>query len=198
VRIAVVDYGAGNLTSVCKALRYLGAQPVRALSADALDDCRAVVIPGVGHFSATTALDARWRQAVMRHVEAGLPLLGICLGMQWLFEASEEAPGLAGLALFEGTCSKLAGPVKVPHVGWNTVESRGPSRLLEGMGNPAAYFNHSYAAPVCTATTATTLHGTPFCSVVERAEVFGVQWHPEKSGEAGLQTLRNFLEGAGC
>ena len=139
-----------------------------------------------------------WRQTIRAAVDAGTPLLGICVGMQWLFEGSDEAPGVPGLGLMQGRIARLEGDaearLKVPHVGWNALDIRGQGRLLQGLSSGAqVYFTHSYAAPVTDACAASTAHGTLFSSAVERDNVFGVQFHPEKSGDAGLQILRNFL-----
>lgn len=197
--IALIDYGAGNLTSVKKALTALGASFLVPRSPEACAGAAALIVPGVGHFSSTGALTEPWRAAIARAVEDGTPLLGICVGMQWLFAGSEEAPEVPGLGLLEGTCCLLRGDaarrIKIPHVGWNALEVRDGSRLLAGLGSGAhVYFTHSYAAPVTTDCVASTTHGACFAAAVERHRVFGVQFHPEKSGEAGLQILRNFLE----
>lgn len=191
--IAIVDYGAGNLASVCKAFRHVGADPGVVRVAGDLADASAIVVPGVGHFSATRALDETWRKAIRSAVDRGTPLLGICLGMQWLFEGSEESPEEPGLALIEGTCTRLEGAVKVPHVGWNSIGRCRDHALLAGVDNQDVYFTHSYVAPVTDACVASTEYGGRFASVVATGRVAGVQWHPEKSGEAGLQLLRNFL-----
>lgn len=194
--IALVDYGAGNLTSVIKGLAAAGAD-VHVISApEALGDPDAIVVPGVGHFAVTASLAGAWRETIFGFVDRGVPLLGICLGLQWLFEGSEEAPDVPGLGLMPGRCFRLTGDVKVPHVGWNTLEPVDrPSRLLANLGHgpTSAYFTHSYAAPIGPDTVARTTHGVPFASAVERELVFGVQFHPEKSGETGLAILRNFL-----
>jgi glutamine amidotransferase len=156
-----------------------------------------IVVPGVGHFGATASLDAAWRDAIKARLADGCPLFGICLGMQWLFEESTEAPGIPGLGLLAGRCTRLddqAGALKVPHVGWNALAAPRPSRLLDGVPSGAyVYFTHSYAAPVTEATAATTDYGNTFAAAVERDRVFGVQFHPEKSSGAGLQMIRNFL-----
>ncbi len=194
--LALLDYDAGNLASVRKALAFVGAEMFTPAGPEALSRASGIVVPGVGHFEATVVLDAGWREAVRAAVSAGTPLLGICLGLQWLFEGSEEAPGQPGLGLLPGRCSLLkAGPgLKVPHVGWNALSIRRPSRLLEQVDDGAqAYFTHSFVAPVTDACVATTTHGVPFASVVERGVVFGAQCHPEKSGTVGLTLLRNFL-----
>ena len=194
--IGVVDYGVGNLASVMKALAFVGATPTRTADPAAIRGAGAIVIPGVGHFAATSGLGGDWREAITDAIGRGVPVLGICLGMQWLFDGSREAPLVAGLGAMEGTCSVLYGDVKVPHVGWNTLaKSAKESVLLAGVADGAfAYFTHSYAAPVTEDAVATTTHGHEFASVVERGRTFGVQWHPEKSGDVGLAVLRNFVE----
>jgi imidazole glycerol-phosphate synthase subunit HisH len=197
INLAIIDYGAGNVTSVAKAFRHLGAAPRTVKDVAGLDQATGIVVPGVGHFARTTAIDAAMRSALRRAIERGIPLLGICLGLHWLFEGSTEAPDAAGLGVFKGRCGELRGAqgVKVPHVGWNAIEGAvNESRLLEGLENGAyAYFCHSYAAPCGDGTTASTSHGDAFSAVVEREAVFGVQFHPEKSGAAGLQLLGNFV-----
>jgi glutamine amidotransferase len=193
--IALIDYGAGNLTSVRKALSALGVDAHTPASAADLDRAAGIIVPGVGHFAATKALDAAWREAILARVGARVPLLGICLGMQWLFEGSDEAPDVPGLGRIAGQCTRLSGPVKIPHVGWNSLEPTRPSRLLAGVADGAqVYFTHSYAAPVTPECAAVTTHATTFAAAVERDLVFGVQFHPEKSSTAGLQILRNFLD----
>lgn len=197
--IALVDYGAGNLTSVIKALRAVGAEVRLTSQVHDVNEARAIVVPGVGHFSATASLGPEWRTAVQSAIGRGVPLLGICLGLQWLFEGSAEAPETPGLGLIHGRCFRLEGDVKVPHVGWNTLElAARPTRLFSGVPSGAsAYFTHSYAAPVCGDTMATTVHAMPFSAAVERDLVFGVQFHPEKSGATGLAILTNFLKVVG-
>lgn len=192
MKVGLVDYGAGNLSSVRKALAHVGLEVVVTNSSADVRNCRALIVPGVGHFDATTPLDGDLRSTILDHVKKGKALLGICLGLQWLFEGSEEAPGVPGLGFLSGTCFKLGSTVKVPHVGWNTLERARPSPILDGAEGAFVYFTHSYAAPVTDAAVATTVHGRRFASVVGVGNVFGVQWHPEKSGDAGLRVLRNF------
>jgi glutamine amidotransferase len=193
-RVALLDYRAGNLTSVRKALNALGACVFTPSTPAEIENARALIVPGVGHIGSTKALSADWRAAISGAIGRGTPLLGICLGLQWLFDSSAEAPEIAGLGIFPGRCERLPSTVKVPHVGWNALEIVRPSALLDGVADGAqVYFTHSYAAPLTEATVAATTHGARFTAVVERDRIFGVQFHPEKSGEVGLQVLRNFL-----
>jgi imidazole glycerol-phosphate synthase subunit HisH len=195
--IAVVDYGAGNLTSVLKGLRAAGASPVITSQAAEIARADAIVIPGVGHFAATEAIGPQVRSTLLDAARAGTPMLGICLGLQFLFDGSTEAPGVPGLGLLDGQCSLLPGStgVKVPHVGWNSLMIRGSSQLLAGIENGSqVYFTHSYAGPLTSAPTASCEHGRPFAAVVERRNVFGVQFHPEKSADTGIRLLRTFVQ----
>lgn len=204
--IALIDYGAGNLTSVRKALTSLGADYATPASPSELRRFSALIVPGVGHFAATEALVGPWRDAIGAEVRGGKPLFGICLGMQWLFEGSDEAPEVPGLGVLPGRVTRLQGNaeerMKIPHVGWNSLRFRRaegpalvPTRILAGLDDGAhVYFTHSFAAPVTDACVAATTHAETFAAVVERDNVFGVQFHPEKSSDAGLQIIRNFLE----
>jgi imidazole glycerol-phosphate synthase subunit HisH len=203
LQVALIDYRAGNLTSVRKALSEVGAEVLTPSSPDDLARARAIIVPGVGHFGATRALDAGWAKAIGAAIEEGRPLLGICLGMQWLFESSEEAPDLPGLGLLSGRCRRLAGApacdgrpaIKVPHVGWNSLDiRRADASIVAGVPSGAqVYFTHSFVAPLTADTVATTSHGEEFAAIVQRGRVAGVQFHPEKSGAVGLRVLRNFM-----
>ena len=200
--IALIDYGAGNLTSVRKALTSLGADYMTPASPSELSGAAGLIVPGVGNFAATSALAGAWRETIRSAVDDGTPLLGICVGMQWLFEGSDEAPGVPGLGVLPGRVQRLAGDVerrlKIPHVGWNALDVAAGSRLLRGLSpRPHVYFTHSYAAPVTAHCVGAATHAGTFAAAVERDNVFGVQFHPEKSSDAGLQILRNFLEIAG-
>ena len=203
--IALIDYGAGNLASVRKALRACGAEVFDPAGPADLARAAAIVLPGVGHFAATASLDAGWRSAIRGRLEAGVPFLGICLGMQWLFEGSDEAPGVQGLGWLPGRIVRLPERtpegvrVKVPHTGWNT--ARVPAQAADGravMGledGAYFYFTHAYAAPPGEDAAAVTVYGMPFMSAVRCGPVCGVQFHPEKSGSAGLAVLRAFVGG---
>lgn len=193
--VALVDYGAGNLASLRRALAAAGADATMCSAPSDLGGAGAIVVPGVGHFDATSVLGHEWRAAVRARLDAGAALLGICLGMQWLFEGSDESDRATGLGIFEGRCGRLSGDVKVPHVGWNVLARTGlPSCLLEGLpGDAYAYFSHTFAPRISRDTVATTTHGVAFASVVERGRVFGTQWHPEMSGRTGARVLENFL-----
>jgi glutamine amidotransferase len=202
MHVALVDYGAGNLTSVRKAFAALGAEAHVCGEPGTLACGAAVVVPGVGHFEATASLAGAWRDAVRGAIGRGQAVLGICLGLQWFFEGSEEAPEVPGLGVLPGRCVLLRPGVpeagqpalKVPHVGWNDVWPVAADPLLDGIRPGAqAYFTHSYAAPVTAETLAVTTHGVAFASVAGRGRVWGVQFHPEKSGTAGLRVLDNFL-----
>jgi imidazole glycerol-phosphate synthase subunit HisH len=198
MRVTVIDYKAGNLTSVLKALRHLGADPV-VTDSDLfqVESAERIVLPGVGHFAATQRLDATgFSRAIRSAVDRGVPFLGICVGMQWLFSGSSEAPDQPGLGYFPESCSRFPeGKDKVPHVGWNSLRVHGSSRLLAGVGSGEyVYFTHSYRAPLTPSTAAATEYIEPFAAAVELKNVMGVQFHPEKSGATGLRILRNFLE----
>jgi imidazole glycerol-phosphate synthase subunit HisH len=194
--IALIDYGAGNLTSVRKGFAAAGADLFTPAEPRDLSDADGIVVPGVGNFAATSALEGAWTTAIRNAVNDGTPLFGICLGMQWLFEGSDEAPGVPGLGMIPGGCTRLPPRerLKVPHVGWNSLHAPHPSRLLDGVGEGTqVYFTHSYAAPVTAETAATCDHGTTFAAAVERGHIFGVQFHPEKSSDGGIRILRNFV-----
>ena len=198
--IALIDYQAGNLTSVKKALTTIGADVFVPEGPDALREARGIIVPGVGHFGATRALNGAWIEGILERIGEGRPLLGICLGMHWLFEGSDEAPDLTGLGLLSGQCRRLASSdaIKIPHVGWNTLSLQREASILEGVADQSqVYFTHSYVAPLTSETVAMAEHGEPFSAVVQRANIAGVQFHPEKSGDVGLRILRNFVQLAG-
>jgi len=192
--IAVVDYRAGNLTSVKKSLDHIGVYSVVTSDPEVLAQADKIILPGVGHFSSTAILEQMGlRTAMLRRIEQGVPFLGVCVGMQWMFESSAEAPGTRGLGLLSGTCVRFPESVKSPHVGWNSLACREDSRLLRGIPSGAfVYFTHSFRAPLVKATVASCEYGGEFSAAVEQDHIFGVQFHPEKSGPIGLKLLENF------
>jgi len=197
MRVTVIDYKAGNLASVLKALRHVGAEPEVADNPAPLVRAERIILPGVGHFAATRRLDEiGLTNAIRVAIASGTPFLGICVGMQWLYAGSTEAPEQPGLGHFSDKCTRFPdGPEKVPHVGWNSLEIRFDSRLLSGIApGDFVYFTHSFKAPVTADTAGATHYIEPFAAAVERANVMGVQFHPELSAEAGLHILKNFLE----
>jgi imidazole glycerol-phosphate synthase subunit HisH len=192
--IAIFDYGAGNLRSVANTLDELGAAYTIVRDREGLARGDKLILPGVGHFGQMMrALDSlEVRETLLERIRAGVPYLGICLGLQALFERSEEAPEVRGLGLYEGAVRRFPSGARVPHMGWNEVD--GPSRLLAGLRRPYLYFAHSYYVPLAPVTAATCTYGLPYTAVLEDANVFGVQFHPEKSGPLGLAIMRNFVE----
>ncbi|MBM3496684.1 MAG: imidazole glycerol phosphate synthase subunit HisH [Armatimonadetes bacterium] len=203
--IAVVDYGAGNLGSVEKALRYLGIGAVVTRDAEVVMAQDAVVLPGVGALG--HCMDGLRRaglpDAIRAFIESGRPFLGICIGLQMLFDQSEEGGHTDGLGVLPGRVSRFAfddtgpgvGRIKIPHMGWNSIEHGGDCPLFEGVPTGAmVYFVHSYYAVPAdrSAVAAQTDYGVRFCSAVRSNNVFGTQFHPEKSGSVGLRILRNF------
>ena len=193
--IAIVDYGAGNLTSVVKAIQHLGQECVVTNDSHTVGRADKWIIPGVGNFRATSPLANGKLGALLREgvKSEQTPLLGICLGLQWMFEGSEEATELSGLGVFVGRCARFSDAVKSPHVGWDSLAMTGESRLLKGVSSGAsAYFTHSYRAPICANTVAMCTYEGPFTAAAECGNLFGVQFHPEKSGDVGLQILENF------
>jgi len=195
--IAIFDYGAGNLRSVQNTLAEVGSPYVLVDDSEGLRAADKIILPGVGHFGQMIrSLDAmRVRETILERIDAGVPLLGICLGLQAMFTASEEAPDLKGLGIFPETVRRFSGDARVPQMGWNLLEVRGESRLLKGLGpKPYVYYANSYHAPLCSATVATSNYTVDFTAAIERGNLFGVQFHPEKSGPLGLRIMKNFVE----
>jgi imidazole glycerol phosphate synthase glutamine amidotransferase subunit len=195
--IAVIDYGAGNVPSVERALQKLGAASKRVTQPDEIAGARAIILPGVGHYAAIIrALDeCDLRSALLESISRGIPFLGICLGLQALYSSSEEAPNLSGLNLFPGSVRSLPNSVKLPHMGWNRLRIQRPSALLAGLGeSDYFYFAHTFAAATSTEEViATCDHGANFTAILEHRNIFATQFHPEKSGAAGSRLLHNFM-----
>jgi imidazole glycerol phosphate synthase glutamine amidotransferase subunit len=195
--ITIVDYGAGNLRSVENTLARTGA--AYRITRDPAQVCAAekIILPGVGHFGQMMrALDELGlRETLMEKARSAVPFLGICLGLQALFETSAEAPGERGLALFAGRVERFPLSARVPHMGWNEIVPATPSRLLSGVGaKPYVYFAHSFYCPLTQTTAATCEYsGVAYTAVLESANLFGVQFHPEKSGPLGLRIIGNFV-----
>ena len=194
--IAVVDYGAGNLRSVTNVLDLLQAKYQVVCDASSITHASKVLLPGVGHFgqlsSAIDRLDLR--SALIDSIHSGIPYLGICLGMQVLFSGSDESPESKGLGIFDASVHKFESSERVPHMGWNTLDSQAPSALVEAnQVQEYAYFAHSYFCPVVPSTTFTCEYGSVFSAVVEENNVFGVQFHPEKSAQFGVGVIRKFV-----
>ena len=199
--IAVIDYGAGNLKSVKNALDHLGAANMRASTANEILLADAVILPGVGEFGTAMAeLERRGiKEAVIEAANGGRPLLGICLGMQLLFEAGEESPGAKGLGILPGRVPRFPAEMglKIPHMGWNSVMPLKENRLLDGLPKGSyMYFVHSFYVKAAERSDVSAIseYGLIFDAAVERGNIFGCQFHPEKSGAAGLVILKNFIE----
>jgi imidazole glycerol phosphate synthase glutamine amidotransferase subunit len=195
--IGILDYGAGNLRSVQNTLDEIGARYELIHTAGEVAAAKKIILPGVGHFGQMMrALDEmRVRDALIERIRSGAPFLGICLGLQALFSGSDEAPEVAGFGVFDGRVRRFPDDARVPHMGWNSLDARRESRLLAGAGlAPYMYFAHSYYAPVVDAAAATCCYTVPYTAVLDSGNIFGVQFHPEKSGAAGIRIVRNFVE----
>ena len=194
--IAILDYGAGNLRSVQNTLAVINCEYELVRDSEGLRRAGKVILPGVGHFGQMMrALDElNVRSALQEVIERGTPFLGICLGLQGLFERSEEAPEAQGLGIFEGTVKRFAEDARVPHMGWNTLDQVRKSKLLSPDTKPHVYFAHSYYVPVVPQAAATCTYTLPYTAVLESGNVYGVQFHPEKSGPTGIDIVRRFIE----
>jgi imidazole glycerol phosphate synthase glutamine amidotransferase subunit len=195
--IALLDYGAGNLGSVLKAVYYLGYEARPADRPEQLSRAQKIILPGQGHFGTMmkALADRHLFDALRDSLATGKPFFGICLGLQALYEGSDEAREAAGLGLLPGRVRRFRHAFKVPHVGWSQLEIRRGNGLFAGVGDGSfVYYCHSYYAPVTAETAAVTSYGESFAAAAQFDHVWAVQFHPEKSGEAGLRVLRNFLE----
>ena len=194
--ITLVDYGAGNLRSVSNTLEALGADYRITNDPFVVQSASKIILPGVGHFGQMMKAldDLHLRAPLIERIGSGTPFLGICVGLQCLFEGSEESPGSPGLGIFRGAIQRFNGAARVPHMGWNSLEELRPSRLLAGLApQPYTYFAHSYYAPVVPATAVTCTYMRPYSAILEKDNIYAVQFHPEKSGTVGLHVIGNFL-----
>ena len=192
----IVDYGAGNLRSVENTLAELGVEYEVTNRPEVVSQARRLILPGVGHFGQMMrAMDRLGLRApILEKIQSGAPFLGICVGLQCLFSGSEESPESVGLSIFPGVVKRFVGPARVPHMGWDSLERVANCRLLEGLADGTfAYFAHSFYVPVMEATAAACTYLEPHTAVLERGNVFGVQFHAEKSGQVGLRVMKNFL-----
>jgi imidazole glycerol-phosphate synthase subunit HisH len=199
--IAIFDYGAGNLRSVQNTLGELGTEFTVVNDSAGLRAATRILLPGVGHFGQMMrALDAlQVRETLIERIQAGVPFFGICLGMQALFESSEEAPEVRGLGLYPGRVQRFPLDARVPHMGWNELDVRPESELVRNLpARPYVYFAHSYYVPENSRASATCTYEVRYTAALESANVYGVQFHPEKSGPVGLRIVRNFLELGAC
>jgi imidazole glycerol-phosphate synthase subunit HisH len=195
--ISILDYGAGNLRSVQNTLGEIGAEYELVHDSAGLASATKIILPGVGHFGQMMRAlgEMQVREALLDRIRAGVPFLGICLGLQALFESSEEAPEQRGLGLFSGQIRRFPATARVPHMGWNEISPRNGARLLRNLApHPYLYFAHSYYAPLVDATAATCDYSVPYTAVLETKNIFGVQFHPEKSGPVGLRVIKNFVD----
>ena len=192
--ISVFDYGAGNLRSVQNTLGAIGAEYELIRDAAGIEQATKLILPGVGHFGQMMRAldDLQVRDALIERIRVGVPFLGICLGLQALFEASEEAPGQRGLGIYPGEVKRFRGDLRIPQMGWNQVQPCRPNSLLASAAY--LYFAHSYYCPVIPETAAVCDYMVPYTAALEQASVRGVQFHPEKSGRAGLQIVKNFVD----
>jgi len=194
--IAILDYGAGNLRSVQNTLGAIGCEYQLVRDAAGLEAATKIILPGVGHFGqmmrALDELDVR--AALKEQIGRGTPFLGICLGLHALFERSEEAPAMQGLGIYPGSVQRFSHEARVPHMGWNTLDEVKPTKLLGGAVEPYVYFAHSYYVPRVPQTAATCTYTLPYTAVLEHENVYGVQFHPEKSGPTGMEIVRRFIE----
>lgn len=193
----IVDYGAGNLRSVRNTLEELGADYEVTNGPGVVRRAEKIVLPGVGHFGQMMrAIDElQLREPIIEGIRRGVPFLGICIGLECLFEASEESPGSSGFGIFPGMVRRFIGNARIPHMGWNSLVQTKPCRLLAGLDDGTfTYFAHSYYAPIVKATAATCTYIHSYTAILEEGNLYAVQFHPEKSGAAGLRVIKNFLE----
>lgn len=199
--IAIIDYGAGNIQSVNKALKYIGCDALVTRDKDVILKSDGAVLPGVGSFGDTMDTMNAYgiKDTVIEYTKSGRPFLGICLGLQLLFSESEESPEAKGLGIFDGTISKIPSGdgIKIPHIGWNSLDIKIKDGIFKDIeGNPYVYFVHSYYLKAAdkNIVAAQTKYGVTIDAAVAKGNIFATQFHPEKSGETGLKILKNFAD----
>lgn len=195
--IGIIDYGAGNIRSVFNAFTKIGRKAKTIKSKDQIKKLDAIVLPGVGSFAYIDKIE-EINKEILDKIDSGTPYLGICLGMQWLFENSEENQGKKGLEIIKGTIKKFPKGNPVPQIGWNKIKITKENELLNGLDEEYFYFVHSYYCPIGENTTATTDYGIEFTSAIAKGNIYGTQFHPEKSGKTGLKVIENFLGVVKC
>ncbi len=201
MRIVIVDYGMGNLFSIYNALEYVGGNPEIARDPQELAGAKGIVVPGVGAFGSCMNQLSRFSASLRSCFQEGVPMLGICVGMQVLFQESEESPGAPGLGWIEGKVVRLPDGVMIPQMGWNSLSIKRPVEILDGISDgDMFYFVHSYyGQPIDrSVVAATTEHGVELTAAVHKENLFATQFHPEKSGPKGLRILENFVRSARC
>ncbi len=193
----IVDYGAGNLTSVENSLTTIGERYVTTADPEIVRRAEKIILPGVGHFGQMLRRidELNLREPLCEAIRKPVPFLGICIGLQCLFEASEESPETKGLAIFPGVVKRFSGQARIPHMGWNSVSLSKPCPLMNGLvDQPYMYFAHSYYAPLMMATVATCTYIFPYTAILQEDNLYAVQFHPEKSGPSGLKVIQNFVD----
>jgi glutamine amidotransferase len=199
--IVIVDYGMGNLFSIYNALDYVGGHPKIVRDTEGLDGADGIVVPGVGAFGSCMSQLSRFESCLLRHFQEGIPMLGICVGMQVLFEESEESPGVAGMGWIGGKVVRLPDSVMIPQMGWNSLSIKRSSEMLDGIQEgDMFYFVHSYYGQPedGSLVLATVEHGVAVTAALEKDNLFATQFHPEKSGARGLRILENFVRSTRC
>lgn len=195
--ISILDYGAGNLRSVENTLSAIGCQYEIVRDVTKLETASKIILPGVGHYGQImrSMHKSGLREPLLAAIDRSVPFLGICIGMQSLFTSSEEDPEVEGFGLFPGVVKRFGADLRVPHMGWNEINPVKECLLLRGLDEkPYVYFAHSYFAPIIPETGAQCEYGQPYTALLEEKNVYGVQFHPEKSGPVGMQVVKNFVE----
>ncbi|MDR2829821.1 MAG: imidazole glycerol phosphate synthase subunit HisH [Methanobrevibacter sp.] len=192
--VTIIDYGSGNLKSISNGFLKIGAKPKITNNAEEIVDSKYIVLPGVGAFASAMKNVKIFKNLILEHINDNKPFLGVCLGLQLLFNCSDENPGIEGLGIFKGNVKKLPGDMKIPHIGWNRIESTKSSKILDDLDGKYFYFVHSFhGVPKENIVSSTAEYGVKVTASLEENNVFATQFHPEKSGNSGLKILKNFI-----